>query len=163
MQELNEKLVRTSFVNASKREVADITFPVNFDSIEWETQDYFGWRDPRLPKRAYAVIPQSDGTIASILLMRSAGGANAHAQCSWCQDVNLPNPVVLYGAKRPKNVKSTYSSIATLICEDFQCSRNSRSVIPMDYEGFDPDLIRNNQVKKLKERSAAFLARLLQK
>jgi hypothetical protein len=162
MQELNEKLILDSFVNASKREIADITFPANFETIDWDTQDFFGWRDPKLPKRAYAVIPQGDAAIAAVLLTRSSNDANTRAQCSWCQDVNLPNPVILYGAKRPKRVKSTYSSIAALVCEDFQCSRNARTVIPMDYEGFDPGLIRENQIKKLRERSAAFVARLLQ-
>ena len=55
MHPLTEKQIRSSFVNASKREAADATLP-DLDAVDWDRIDYLGWTDRRAPLAAYVVV-----------------------------------------------------------------------------------------------------------
>ena len=91
--------LRAAFVNASRKEVTSITLPDWFDDADWASLDYLGWRDPKIARRAYVVAPTLDGEHVGIVLRRADAAPRARAQCSWCQDVRLPNDVVFYSAK----------------------------------------------------------------
>jgi len=43
---LTDKIIRSSFVDASRKEVSDLTLPAAFDEIDFSALDYLGWRDP---------------------------------------------------------------------------------------------------------------------
>lgn len=66
MQPLTESAIRGSFVNVSRKEVADLALPKDVDSVDWSAVDYLGWRDRRRGRRAYVVVP---------LEVRKAGAA----------------------------------------------------------------------------------------
>ena len=53
MQPLTEKTIRSSFINASRQEAKKLTLPENFDSLDWDSLDYLGWRDPKMMQRGY--------------------------------------------------------------------------------------------------------------
>jgi hypothetical protein len=91
---LTRAIVTSSFVNASRKVVTDLTLPPGFDEIDWTALDYFGWNDPRMKRRAYAVVPV-DGEPVGIVLRQADASPRKRAQCSWCRDVKLPNEVVL--------------------------------------------------------------------
>ena len=125
-----EKTLRTSFVNASRKETTDITLPAGFETLDWDALDYLGWRDPKIGRRAYAVVPTLDGELIGILFRQAEASPRSRAQCSWCQDVKLPNDVTFYSAKRSGPAGRNGNTVGTLVCQDFQCSRNVRKLPP---------------------------------
>ena len=161
MLPITQMSLRTSFVNASRKEVSDLTLPADFDTLDWNQLDYLGWRDPKLGKRAYAIVPTLDGDLIGILLRQAEASPRSRAQCSWCQDVKLPNDVVFYSAKRSGKAGRNGDTIGTLICEDFQCSRNVRMTPPLayeGYEGYDVEAARLQRIEDLQLRAAGFAA-----
>lgn len=169
MRELDETLIRRSFVNASRKEVADLKLPAEFDALEWESLDYLGWRDPKIAKRAYLVLPTglaSDGDrdhsaaagdgLIGVMLRQAEAAPRTRAQCSWCQDVRLPNDVVFYAAKRAGAAGRNGNTIGTLICSEFQCSANVRTPPPPAYIGYDIEAARQERIAALRDRVAAF-------
>lgn len=178
MLPLTEKTIRSSFSNASRKEVSDLTLPPSFGEIEWDALDFLGWRDPKMPRRAYAVIPSGGNVVTAIpssddvvtaipsggdgvtaILLRQGDVApTARAQCAWCQDVTLPSPVVFYSAKRSGASGRNGNTLGTLVCADFECSTNARRRPPEAYLGFDADAARDEQVVRLRSRVAAFAA-----
>ncbi|WP_420369140.1 FBP domain-containing protein [Curtobacterium sp. L1-20] len=158
MLPISEKTLRTSFVNASRKEVGDLTLPTGFDTVDWDALDYLGWRDPKIGRRAYAVVPTLDGGLVGILFRQAEASSRARAQCSWCQDVKLPNDVVFYSAKRSGPAGRNGNTVGTLVCQDFQCSRNVRKLPPPAYEGHDVEAARARRIEDLQLRAASFAA-----
>ena len=157
MLPLTEQSIRASFVNASRKEVSDLTLPARFDDVDWESLDYLGWRDPRAPRRAYVVVP-TDAEVVGILLRQAEASPRSRAQCTWCQDVTLPNDVVFYAAKRAGSAGRKGDTVGTLVCADFECSANVRKPPPPAYLGFDVEAARQGRMASLRERAAAFAA-----
>lgn len=153
---LTDKTVRASFINASRKEVADLTLPADFEAIEWDRLDLLGWRDPKLGRRSYAVIPTLEGGLLGLLFRHPGSRPRTRAQCSWCNDATLPNDVVLYNAKRSGKAGKNGDTLSSLICEDFQCSANARRPPKTWYEGFDVEEARQVQIAELQLRAAAF-------
>lgn len=149
--------LRAAFVNASRKEVSSITLPDWFDEADWGSLDYLGWRDPKIARRAYVVAPALDGEHVGILLRRADAAPRARAQCSWCQDVRLPNDVVFYSAKLAGTAGRNGNTVGTLVCEDFECSRNVRKLPPLAYEGYDLEAARLRRIDELRMRAAGFV------
>ena len=158
MLPITQMSLRTSFVSASRKEASDLTLPADFDTIDWNQLDYIGWRDPKLGKRAYAIVPTLDGDLIGILFRQAEASPRSRAQCSWCQDVKLPNDVVFYSAKRSGKAGRNGDTIGTLLCENFQCSRNVRITPPLAYEGYDVEAARLQRIEDLQLRAASFAA-----
>jgi hypothetical protein len=156
MLPLTEQSLRSSFVNASRKEIGDLVLPDSFGDVDWERLDYFGWRDPKYARRAYAIVPSLDGEPIGIMFRHPDGLTRSRPQCAWCQDVRLPNDVVLYTAKRSGKAGRNGNTVGTLICRDFECSRNVRNAPPPAYEGFDVEAARVRRIEDLQLRAAAF-------
>jgi len=152
---LDEKTIRESFVNASRKEVSDLTLPADLDATEWDRLDYLGWRDPKVAKRSYIVVPSDDGPVG-IVLKQAEASPRSRAQCSWCQDIRLPNDVVLYSARRVGSAGRNGNTVGTLICAEFQCSANVRTLPPSAYLGFDREAARQQRIDVLRERASDF-------
>lgn len=161
MLPLTEQQIRTSFVNASHKEVNDLTLPLDFDSIAWDRLDHFGWRDRKSPRRAYVVAWLGDALIG-IVLTRANAAPRSRAQCSWCQDITLTNEVVFYGAKRAGQAGRRGDTVGTLICGDFGCTANARKRPPMAYIGFDVEAAKEKQILGLGERVRGFISEVLE-
>ncbi len=163
MLPLNDKTIRASFANASRKEVSDLALPPAFDAIDWSELDFLGWRDPKMPKRAYVVIPAvpDEPEVTGIMLRQADASPGARAQCSWCQDVRLPNPVVFFAARRAGSAGRRGDTVGTLVCDEFQCSRNARTAPPPAYLGFDVEAARQERIADLRRRAAAFAASVL--
>jgi hypothetical protein len=154
---LTEREIRESFVNASRKEVSDLTLPPSFDEIVWDDLDYLGWRDPKMARRSYIVVPV-DGVPVGVVLRQAEASPRRRAQCTWCQDVTLPNDVVLYTAKRAGASGRNGNTVGTLICDEFQCSKNARRTLPPAYLGFDVDAAREERIVTLRVRAERFAA-----
>ena len=154
MLPLNNESVRASFINASRKELADLALP-DLATLDWDRLDYLGWRDAKFAKRAYIVVPVDDGVIG-VVLKQADADPRSRAQCSWCQDITLPNDVVIYGARKAGHAGRKGDTLATLLCENFQCSANVRKLPPVAYLGFDVEAARADRMLGLRARAAAF-------
>jgi len=156
MRPFTDAEIRASFLNASLRERKVVQLPDRLDRIPWESLDYLGWHDRKLPQVAY-VTADLDGATASLVLRRADAKPRSRAQCSWCADTALPNDVVLYTAKRTGEAGRRGDSVGILVCENFECSANVRVLPPSAYLGFDREAARDRRIEALRENVAAFL------
>ncbi|PKI89719.1 translation elongation factor [Actinomycetales bacterium SN12] len=159
MHPIDERAIRASFRNASRKEVASLTLPPAFDEIDFERLDYLGWFDPKMSKRAY-VVAEVDGEPVGVLLQRTEQRTGRRAQCSWCDDVTLKNDVQFFSARKAGSAGRNGDTIGTLICENFGCSANVRRLPPLAYEGYDRELAREMRMMRLREHVEAFAREL---
>lgn len=157
MRPIDERTLRASFINASRKEVSDLTLPGGFADLDVEKLDYLGWVDPKLPRRSY-VVAWVDDVLTGVILQRAEQRVTARAQCSWCEDVTLRNDVQLYVARKAGPAGRKGDSIGTLVCAEFGCSQNVRVLPPLAYEGYDRELAREMRILKLQEHVSAFIA-----
>ena len=161
MLPISEKTIRASFVNASRKETTDITLPPEFAELDWERLDFLGWRDRKIARRAYIVVPGiggPDDELVGVMLQQAKASPQKRAQCSWCQDVTLPNDVVFFGARLAGPAGRNGDTAGTLVCADFECSTNVRRKPPVAYIGFDVEAARQERMRGLRVRAAAFAA-----
>ncbi|KPG83533.1 FBP domain-containing protein [Frigoribacterium sp. RIT-PI-h] len=160
---LTEKTVRASFVNASRKEATDLTLPPGFADLDWADLEYLGWRDPKLARRAYVVVPTLDAdgrpgpAVAGVVLRQAEASPRQRAQCTWCQDVRLPADVLFYAAKRAGAAGRNGDTVGTLVCGGFECSDNVHVLPPEAYLGFDVEAARLERIASLRVRAAGFV------
>lgn len=156
MLTLTEKTLRDAFVNTSQRERKAIALPAAFETLDWESLDYLGWRDPRFPQQGY-VVGEVDGEPVGILMRQADARTRSRPQCAWCEDIRLPNDVVFFSVKRTGAAGRGGDSVGTLACANFECSKNVRTPMPPAYLGFDVDAARDLRILTLRERVSGFL------
>lgn len=159
MQPLTESFIRSSFINASRKEVKDATLPDHLGALaeaDWGGLDFLGWRDPKFARRAYVVLPRLDGDPVGIMLKQAEASPRSRAMCNWCQDVRLPNDVVFWSAKRVGDAGRRGATVGTLICRDFECSHNVRNDPPPAYQGYDVAAARAKRIDDLRLKVAGF-------
>jgi hypothetical protein len=159
MRPIDERAIRASFRNASRKEASSLTLPPDFEELDFSRLDYLGWFDPKMPRRAYVVAETQDGLVG-VLLRRTEQRTARRAQCSWCDDVSLRNDVQFFSARKAGAAGRNGDTIGTLICENFGCSANVRRLPPLAYEGYDRELARELRMLRLQEHVAAFIAEI---
>lgn len=163
MRPLTESQIRAAFVNASRREVAQATFPPTLlptTEEGWDRLDVLGWVDPRAPRRAYVVGLVDDEPVGIMVRAGEALGRKG-ALCAWCEDVTAPAEVAFFVARRAGSAGRNGNTIGTLICTDFSCSANARRRPTRIEAGDDPAGVVERRVAGLRDRSARFLASVL--
>ena len=153
---LTEASIKQSLVNSSLKERQNLTFP-DLDELHWDRLDYLGWRDRRIPSLGYVVV-DLDGEPTGILVREADNKPRARSQCSWCEDIHLPNDVVIFGAKRSGQAGRNGNSVATLLCSNFECSANVRKLPPVAYIGFDVEAARLARIESLRTRARDFVS-----
>ena len=156
MLPLDDRRIRASFINATQRERASVTLPAGFAELDWAQLDLLGWRDPKLPKVGYLVAELGDDLVG-VILREAEGRIRTRPQCSWCEDVTLPNDVVFYTAKRAGASGRNGNTVGTLACANFECSRNVRRLPPVAYVGFDVEAARLRRIEAVREHVAGFV------
>ncbi len=161
MQSITPQQIRSSFVNASRSEAAKLTLPKDFDSLDWDSLDFLGWRDEKMPLRGYLVVPDPKG-LTGILLRAPEGGArkNRSVLCELCRDVFSKEDVLLWVARRAGPSGRNGNTVGTLICADFLCCGNVRKEPPANEINPDPVAVVLRQLDGLKERTAQFVSRV---
>lgn len=155
MHAFDESAIRGSFINASLRERQSLQLPAPVDEIDWERIDYLGWRDKKSPAVGY-VVAELDGEPVGLLLRQAEARPRTRAQCSWCEDVQLPNDVVLFSTKRAGAAGRKGDTVGTLVCANFECSANVRRRPALAYVGFDLEAERERRIAALREHVANF-------
>jgi hypothetical protein len=156
MHALSEKQLRAAFVNASQRERSIMTLPPDWAALDWDGLDYLGWRDAKLAGVGYVVV-ELDGQAVGIQLRRAESKPLSRAQCSWCEDVHLPNDVVFYSAKRGGKSGRNGNTVGTLVCEGFECQVNARRTPPPAYLGYDVEAARERRIEAMRANVSNFV------
>lgn len=167
VQPLTEQEIRASFVNASKREVAQASLP-DLGALDWNRLEYLGWRDAKRPL-GYAVV-EVDGVARGVILRTAPppaalAGRRRRAICAWCEDPVETEDVTLQVAKRAGAAGRKGDTIGTLICTAYGCSDNVRRKPTFSELGSDDPADRERFVERriagLRERSSGFVAQVL--
>lgn len=163
MQKITAQQIRSSFINASRSEAAKLNLPRDFETLDWDSLDFLGWRDPKMPLRGYLVMPEN-GKLTGIMLRAPEGGAgkNRAVLCELCRDVFSKEEVYLWVSKRAGQSGRDGNTVGTLICADFLCSANVRKEPPANEINPDPAAVVLRQIAGLQERTSRFLARVRQ-
>jgi hypothetical protein len=156
MHSLTEKALRASFVNVSLRERNTLTRPSDFDSLDWPRLDFLAWRDSKSPMLGYVVVELDDQPVG-VLMRQAESRPRSRAQCSWCEDIQLPNDVVFSSAKRAGDAGRNGNTIGTLVCANFECSVNVQKRPPSAYLGFDVEAARQHRIVALGEHVRNFV------
>ena len=156
MHAFSDAQIRASFINTSVRERNEAQLPLELDALAWDDLDYLGWRDRKFAGTCY-VVADIDGEAVGILLRQAEGMPRTRPQCSWCEDVQLPNDVVLFSAKRAGAAGRQGNTIGSLICSNFECNRNVRKRPTLAYVGFDLEAERRRRIRVLQEHVRNFV------
>lgn len=159
MRILDAAQLRASFVNVSVRERKAIPLP-DLDEVAWEEIDVLGWRDPKLPLVAYAVAVVDDAPVG-LLLRQAEQSPRRRTQCAWCQDVHLPNDVVMFSARRAGAAGRRGDTIGTYVCQNFECNVNARATPRMAYVGFDVEGARAARMAAFRGNVERFMREVL--
>jgi hypothetical protein len=161
MNPLTEQQIRTSFVNCSRREAAQLTLPTDLADLRWDYLDYLGWIDRRAPLRAYVVLTVEETLVGVTLRSPEAAARRRRAMCVWCEDVNATNDASMYVARRSGAAGRKGDTIGTLICTNFECSRNVRRTPTIVEAGLDPAGLVQRRIEGLRARSLRFAREVL--
>jgi hypothetical protein len=156
MQSFTDAQIRASFINASLREKNDAVLPHDLETTNWDGLDYLGWRDRKYAGTSY-VVAEVDDEPVGILLRQAEGTPRSRPQCSWCEDIQLPNDVVLFSARRSGKAGRNGNTIGTLVCSNFECSTNVRKRPTLAYIGFDLEAERQRRIAVLREHVRNFV------
>ncbi len=103
------------------------------------------------------MVAELDGEPVGILLRQADAKPRSRAQCSWCADVQLPNDVVQFSAKRAGNAGRNGNTVGTLVCANFECPVNVRRRAPLAYVGFDLEAEKQRRIVALREHVTNFV------
>ncbi|WP_132991647.1 FBP domain-containing protein [Gordonia zhaorongruii] len=160
MRKPTQKQILSSFRGATKSEIRRVTFPENFDDVDFDRIEFYGWRDRKIPRRAYIVIERDDEFV-SLLLNRAAAKPSRRAMCSWCRDVSLNEDAALYMARRTGPRGRRGDTLGALVCENFNCPKHARQLPPAYHKATDLDAIREMQIDEMRSRVDAFVTAVL--
>lgn len=122
MKQLTEKEIRAAFVNCTKGEAKRLSVPRDLADHPWDDLDYFGWRDPQAPGRAY-LVAELEGTVRALVL-RSPGHTSGQARRSMCQICLTTHDggVSLMVAPKAGKAGQQGNSVGIYLCSDLACS-----------------------------------------
>lgn len=156
MHTLTEAQIRASLINVTQSERKNITLPVDPKDLAWEAMDFFGARDRKLPLVGY-VVAVVDDVPTGLLLRRAEAKPRSRTQCAWCNDVRLPNDVLLFTAKRTGDAGRRGDTVGTFVCDQFQCNANARMRPTLAYVGFDVEAARLSRIDAMRENVQSFV------
>ncbi len=128
MNSLSKSAIQRALVNVTKSERAAVTVSADFDDVDWATLDFYGWRDPKFPRRGYLVRQQEDSTTA--IAVRTSGSGltpGRKAMCAVCRAVGKSSDVALFTARRTGPAGRAGNTVGTYICADLDCSAQLRN------------------------------------
>lgn len=162
MKAVDEKRIRTSFVNCSKGEAARLPIPRDLEERPWEDLDFLGWSDLSAADRSY-LVAERDGGLIGVTLRHSTGrrGYLQRSMCSLCLTTHPGSGVALMTARKAGSAGRQGNSIGTYICADLACSLYVRGKKKTGAGGrLDESLTLDEQIERTKGHLAGFLDKL---
>lgn len=160
MKQYTQQQLLDAFHGATRSELKKVTFPLEFDDVDFSRLEYYGWRDRKMPRRAYIAMEHGDGLVA-LILNRADAKPSRRTMCAWCRDVELTEEAVMYTAKRGGAQGRRGDTLGTLVCSGFNCSMHARKLPPAYHKGTDLDAIRAEQLAGLRHRVSSFITEVL--
>ncbi|MGW8801702.1 FBP domain-containing protein [Streptomyces sp. NPDC055775] len=121
MKPLTEQEIRAAFVNCTKGEAKRLSVPRDLAERPWCDLDFFGWRDPQAPDRAYLAAELDGRPVA--LALRCPGAASwqmRRSMCSMCLTTHTGGVSLMVAAKAGKAGQQG-NSVGAYICSDLAC------------------------------------------
>jgi len=130
VQPLSEEQIRSSFVNATEQQLAQLSLPGLHETI-WEEREYLGWRSPHSAHLGY-IVQWLGGEPVGIVVRSSTATLRAGiaAMCTLCHSTQPATQVRLFTAPRAGEKGLAGDSLGTYICESLSCSHSIRIVPP---------------------------------
>lgn len=130
MRPLTEEQIRSSFVNATDQQLAQLTMPGLHETI-WEEREYLGWRSPHSARLGYIVQWLGDEAVGIVVRSSTATlRPGIAAMCTLCHSTQPATQVRLFTAPRAGDAGRAGDSLGTYICESLSCSHSIRIVPP---------------------------------
>ncbi|MFF0401036.1 FBP domain-containing protein [Streptomyces sp. NPDC005248] len=122
MKPLTDQEIRAAFVNCTKGEAKRLSVPRDLAERPWGDLDFFGWRDPQAPDRAYLAIELDGGLVALALRCSSAASWQMRrSMCSMCVTTHTGGVSLMVAAKAGRAGRQG-NSVGAYICSDLACS-----------------------------------------
>ncbi|WP_433785736.1 FBP domain-containing protein [Actinomycetospora sp. CA-101289] len=126
MHALTADAVRRSMINCSKGDAQRMTLADDVVGTDLDEVEFVGWRDPRMPQRAY-LVSLHEGVVTGVLLRPAAGGGRRRtAMCALCRTTRSDGAVTLHTAPRAGAAGREGNSVGTYICDDLACPAVTR-------------------------------------
>jgi len=123
---LTSDAVRRSMINCSKGDAKRMTLADDVVGTDLTDVEFVGWRDPRMPQRAY-VVTLHEGAVTGVLLRPAAGGGPRRtAMCALCRTTRSDGAVTLFTAPRAGAAGREGNSVGTYVCDDLACPAVTR-------------------------------------
>ncbi|MGY4906664.1 FBP domain-containing protein [Streptomyces sp. 900116325] len=122
MKPLTDQEIRAAFVNCTKGEAKRLSVPRDLAERPWGDLDFFGWRDPQAPDRAYLAI-ELDGRLVALALRCSSAASwqMRRSMCSMCVTTHTGGVSLMVAAKAGRAGRQG-NSVGAYICSDLACS-----------------------------------------
>lgn len=121
MKPLTEQEIRAAFVNCTKGEAKRLSVPRDLAERPWCDLDFFGWRDPQAPDRAYLAAELDGRPVALALRCPSAASWQMRrSMCSMCLTTHTGGVSLMVAAKAGKAGQQG-NSVGAYICSDLAC------------------------------------------
>ncbi len=161
MQPLDSPRIKACFVNISRSRLTAMALPTGLAGVDWSVYDYFGWRDPKAPERAYVVVPRGTGLVGlSLRAPRVPLQHRGSALCNLCHTGHPAEGVSLFVASRAGVAGKNGNTVGTYICSDLACSLYIRGLRPLTLPQGET-LSVEARVARLEQRLGAFLGKAL--
>ena len=126
MHSHTESEIRKSFINCSKGASQRINIPQDLFSIDWESQIFLSWIDPKSPRTGYVVAETENGLRGLVLEKNPHKGKGGARMCQICLTLHPGSGVSLVSIQRSKSAKDRYNTVGTYLCSDLACSDYTR-------------------------------------
>lgn len=163
MRPIAERDIRASFVNCTKGEAKRLAVPRDLATRPWDDLDFFGWRDPGAPERAYLVSESGDGFVGVALRLASAqAGRVRRGMCSLCLTTHPGGGVSLMTARRAGKAGQQGDSVGAYICTDLACSLYLRGKKKVELGArFQESLTLEEQIERATANLTGFLDKVV--
>lgn len=122
MKLLTDQEIRAAFVNCTKGEAKRLSVPRDLAERPWDDLDFFGWREPQAPDRAYLAIELGGRLVALALRCPSAASWQMRrSMCSMCVTTHTGGVSLMVAAKAGRAGRQG-NSVGAYICSDLACS-----------------------------------------
>ncbi|MET8585828.1 FBP domain-containing protein [Streptomyces collinus] len=161
MRPLTEREIRAAFVNCTKGEAKRLSVPRDLAEQPWDDLDFFGWRDPQAPDRAYLATELDGRPVA--LALRTSGASSWQARrsmCSLCLTTHTGGVTLMVAAKAGRAGQQG-NSVGVYMCGDLACPLYVRGKKDAGVGARLPEsLTLEEKVQRTVANLAAFIARV---
>ncbi|MCR6031157.1 FBP domain-containing protein [Nocardioides sp. zg-579] len=157
MRAVDERALRSCFVNASRGEATRLRLPGDLAERRWDDLDFLGWVDDRSPLHAYLVVADEEDRLLGVQLRRAPSGVGPRRarMCSLCLTTHPGQGAALLVAPRAGRSGRAGNTVGIDACADLACSAYARGLRPL------PALMRVPETLTVEERAARLRRNLL--